>query len=135
VGRGSATADFNNDGRMDLLAVDYEGPVMLLENRTQTDNHWLKLDLRGAPPNVFAYGARITGKAGDRVWRSDVSPASSYLSSSDPRIHWGLGDLTMVDSVTIRWPSGAEQILADVAVDQILKVMEAAATPPDALHD
>src|SRR5207248_3246216 len=62
VGRGSATADFDNDGRVDLLAVDYEGPVMLLENRTQTTNHWLKLDMHGAAPNHFAYGARVVGK-------------------------------------------------------------------------
>lgn len=102
---------------------------MLLQNRTETTNHWLKLDLRGAPPNVFAYGARATGKAGERVWRSEVSPVSSYLSSSDPRIHWGLGDLTTLDSITIRWPSGVEQTLTHVAADQILQVVEAEASP------
>lgn len=125
VGRGSATVDFDNDGRMDLLAVDFEGPVMLLQNRTATTNHWLTLELRGAAPNAFAYGARVTGKFGDRIWRSDVSPVSSYLSSSDPRIHWGLGDVKALDSITIRWPSGFEQTLTDVAVDRILQIMEA----------
>jgi hypothetical protein len=129
VGRGSATLDFDNDGRMDMLAVDIEGPVMLLHNRTGATNHWLKLDLRGPPPNVFAYGARVTGKAGDRIWRSEVSPASSYLSSSDPRIHWGLGDLSHLDSVTIRWPDGVEQTLHDVSADQILRVVKPDASP------
>jgi hypothetical protein len=124
VGRGSATADFDNDGRVDLLAVDYEGPAMLLENRTQSNNHWLKLDLRGAAPNVFAYGARVIGGAGDQTWLSDVSPASSYLSSSDPRIHWGMGNVGQLDSLVIHWPSGQEQTLEHVQADQILRVDE-----------
>jgi hypothetical protein len=124
VGRGSATADFDNDGRIDLLAVDYEGPVMLLENRTQTNNHWLKLDLRGLAPNQFAYGARVVGKAGNQIWLADVSPASSYLSSSDPRIHFGLGELSRLDTLEIRWPSGRRQTLNDIAADQILRVTE-----------
>jgi hypothetical protein len=124
LGRGSATADFDNDGRVDLLAVDFEGPVMLLENRSDTKNHWLKLDLRGKAPNVFAYGAHLVGKAGDWTWIADVSPASSYLSSSDPRVHWGLGEATCLETLTIRWPSGAEQTLYDVPADQVLRVVE-----------
>jgi hypothetical protein len=124
VGRGSATADFNNDGLVDLLAVDYEGPVMLLENRTRTGNHWLKLDLRGRAPNVFAYGARLVGKAGDQVWVSDVAPASSYLSSSDPRIHWGLGKTLRLETVEVRWPSGTTQTVRDISADQILRIEE-----------
>lgn len=124
VGRGSATIDFNNDGRVDLLAIDYEGPTVLLENKTDSANHWLKFDLRGKPPNTFAYGARVTGRSGDRTWVAEVSPASSYLSSSDPRIHWGLAELTLLESITIRWPSGASQTLTNVPADQILRVVE-----------
>jgi hypothetical protein len=122
VARGSATGDFNNDGRVDLIVVDLEGPVMLLENRTETKNHWLTLDLRAGAPNVFAYGARVVGRAGNQTWVSEVSPASSYLSSSDPRIHWGLGETTRLDTLTIRWPSGTEETLHDVDVDRILRV-------------
>jgi hypothetical protein len=124
VGRGSATGDFDNDGRIDLLAVDFEGPVMLLENRTPNENHWITFDVRGRPPNTFAYGARLIGKSGDRVWTAEVSPASSYLSSSDPRIHWGLGDLVKIDELSIRWPSGARQVIHNVAADQIVRVQE-----------
>jgi hypothetical protein len=124
VGRGSATADFDNDGRVDLLAVDYEGPVMLLENRTRSGGHWLKLDLRSAAPNVFAYGARVVGKCASRIWLADVAPATSYLSSSDPRIHWGLGEVDALDVLEIRWPSGRRQTLRDVAADQILRIEE-----------
>lgn len=124
VGRGSATIDFNNDGRVDLLAIDYEGPTVLLENRTQTANHWLTIDLRGKSPNTFAYGARVTGKSSDRIWVAEVSPASSYLSSSDPRIHWGLGDVTHLETLTIHWPTGVSQTLNNVRADQILRIVE-----------
>lgn len=124
VGRGSATADFDNDGRVDLLAVDYEGAAMLLMNETESKHHWLKLDLRGKSPNLFAYGARAIGKSGDQVWVAEVSPASSYLSSSDPRIHWGLGDVTTLESLTIRWSSGVTQSWKNVTVDQILRLEE-----------
>lgn len=124
VGRGNATADFDNDGKVDLLAVDFEGPVMLLMNETESKHHWLKLDLRGKSPNVFAYGARVIGKAGNQVWIAELSPASSYLSSSDPRIHWGLGDVTELDKLTIRWPSGKTTTLENVPVDRIMSIAE-----------
>ncbi len=124
VGRGSATGDFNNDGRADLLLVDYEGPPMLLENRSQTPHHWLSLELRAAAPNVFAYGARATAHAGGEVWVSEVSPASSYLSSSDPRIHWGLGPFEQLEKLVIRWPSGEEQTFDNLPADQFLRITE-----------
>ena len=124
VGRGSATADFDNDGRVDVLIVDYEGPPLLFENRSLTENHWIKFDLRGTGPNTFAYGARITARAGEEIWISEVSPASSYLSSSDPRIHFGLGKHTSLETVTIRWPSGSVEELRDVSADQIVRVVE-----------
>lgn len=124
IGRGSATADFNNDGRIDLLAIDFEGPVMLLQNRSETGNHWITLDLRAAFPNVLAYGAGVTARKGNQLWVGEVSPASSYLSSSDPRIHFGLGGATSLDELTIRWPDGKTQTLRDVQADQILKVSQ-----------
>jgi hypothetical protein len=126
VGRGSATGDFDNDGRVDVLIVDYEGAPLLFENRSKTDNHWIKFDLRGAGANAFAYGARITANAAGETWVGEVSPASSYLSSSDPRIHFGLGKLTALDTVTIRWPSGRVEELHDVPADQIVRVAEGA---------
>lgn len=124
VGRGSATADLDNDGRIDILIVDHEGAPLLFENRSQTENHWIKFDLRGAGANTFAYGARVTAHAQGAIWIGEVSPASSYLSSSDPRIHFGLGKLTALDSVTVRWPSGLVEELHDVAAGQIMHVVE-----------
>jgi len=126
VGRGLATGDFDNDGRVDFLAVDYEGAVMLFHNLTRTANHWITLDLRGRAPNSFAYGARVTARAGKQVWTGLVSPASSYLSSSDPRVHFGLGAVPRLDSLTVRWPDGRQTTLRSVAGDRILRVTEGA---------
>ena len=124
VGRGLATGDFDNDGRVDFLVVDYEGNPMLFHNLSRTSNHWITLDLRGRAPNSFAYGARVTARAGKQVWTGLVSPASSYLSSSDPRVHFGLGAVRRLDSLTVRWPDGRQTQLRSVAGDRILRVME-----------
>jgi enediyne biosynthesis protein E4 len=130
VGRGSATGDFNRDGRTDLLVVDYEGPAMLLENRSTTKSHWLTLELRAKPPNGFAYGARLTGRVGKEIWVGQVAPASSYLSSSDLEVHWGLGDFDHLDTLTIRWPSGEEQTIENVAADQFLRITQGQESSP-----
>lgn len=120
LGRGLATGDYDNDGKMDALIVDYEGSPLLLHNRTRTADHWLTLDIRGAAPNTFAYGARVTARAEKQVWVGSVSPASSYLSSSDPRIHFGLGPVARLDTITIQWLDGQKQVLRDVRADRIL---------------
>ena len=124
VGRGSATLDFDNDGKLDFLVVDYEGPVMLLHNRSQTKNHWAMFDLRSAGPNRFAYGAQIVARSGPLIWKAQVSPSASYLSTEDPRVHLGLGPVQRLDTVTIRWPSGTEQVLRDIDADQIHRIEE-----------
>jgi hypothetical protein len=123
VGRGLATGDFDNDGRVDVLVVDYEGKPLLLHNEDRNANHWITLSLIGAR-NRTAYGARVTARAGDQVWTGMVSPASSFLSSSDPRLHFGLGSVSTLDSVTVEWPSGRRQELARVATDRFLELRE-----------
>jgi hypothetical protein len=124
LGRGLATGDYDNDGRIDFLVVDYEGHPLLLHNLTQASNHWITLDLRGHAPNVFAYGARVTAHSGGHVWIGYVSPASSYLSSSDPRVHFGLGSVTTLDRVEIAWPDGRQQSLRHVRSNHILRIVE-----------
>lgn len=124
MGRGLATGDFDNDGRIDFLVVDYEGAAMLFHNVSQTANHWITLDLRGRAPNRFAYGARVTARAGKQVWVGVVSPASSYLSSSDPRLHFGLGPVTGLDSITVEWSDGRQTVQRSVASDRILMIQE-----------
>ena len=124
LGRGLAAGDYDNDGQVDFLVVDYEGRPLLLHNLTQTSNHWITFDLRGHAPNVFAYGAHLTARTGGKVWAGFVSPASSYLSSSDPRLHFGLGPVKILESVAIAWPDGHRQVLRAVPADRILRVEE-----------
>lgn len=122
VGRGLVRTDFNRDGRLDLVAVDHEGTPRLLENTTPATGHWLQLELRGKSPNRLAYGARVIGRVADRVWVSELSPASSYLSSSDPVIHWGLGAVPQLDEVTVRWPMGETQTWRNITANQRLRL-------------
>jgi hypothetical protein len=124
-----ATGDIDNDGRMDVLVVDYEGAPLLLHNISRSPNNWITLDLRSTGRNRFAYGAKVTARAGSGVWTAQVAPASSYLSSSDPRIHFGLGAVTTLDTVTVRWPGGPTQVFRNVASDHIVQLLEGKIAP------
>jgi hypothetical protein len=124
LGRGLASGDFDNDGRIDFLAVDFEGAPVLMHNVSTTPNHWMSLNLRSQGPNRFAYGAQVRARSGKQLWIGQVSPASSYLSSSDPRIHWGLGSLQDLDEVAIRWPDGKRELLHNVPADRLLTITE-----------
>lgn len=130
VGRGTARGDYDNDGRMDLLVVDYEGAPLLLHNETDTGNHWLQVRARGLGRNREGYGLRATARSGAQTWVGEISPAASYLSTSAPRIHLGLGKVARLDSLTLRWPSGATSTLKDVAADQMLTVEEPPSPTP-----
>jgi hypothetical protein len=124
VGRGLAIGDLDNDGRLDAVVTTNGGPAYILRNETRTENHWLTLDLVGHKSNRDGIGAviRLVG-SGQAQWAT-VTTASSYLSSSDKRVHFGLGPDAVATQVEISWPSGTVQILKDVKADQVLKVDE-----------
>ncbi len=124
VGRGLAIGDYDNDGRMDTLIVDNEGSPILLHNETPPSGHWLTLRLIGRNGNRDGYGAEITVETGKRKLFRHCHADGSYLSSSDPRVHFGLGDETVARTVTIRWPGGRIQTLKAVRADRILSVEE-----------
>jgi hypothetical protein len=124
VGRGLAIGDLDDDGRVDLVVTTNDGPVHVLHNVTSTTNHWLTLKLVGHKSNRDAIGAevRLTTPRGTQA--ATVTTASSYLSSSDKRVHFGLGPETSVAALEIRWPSGIVQKLEGVRADQVLQVDE-----------
>ena len=131
VGRGACFADYDNDGYTDAFIVRLGGKGILLHANPPAGsarNHWLTLKLVGTKSNRDGFGARIEAVAGDLRQMVENDPQSGYLSQNDPRPHFGLGQHTQVDTLTIRWPSGTAQVLRNVKADQILTVTEPAAS-------
>ena len=124
VGRGLAIGDIDNDGRLDAVVTTNDGPLYVLHNATPTPNHWLILKLVGHRSNRDAIGAEVRLATGRITQVATVTTASSYLSSSDKRVHFGMGTETVAATIEIRWPSGIRQTLKNVRGDQILQVDE-----------
>jgi enediyne biosynthesis protein E4 len=123
--RGCAFADFDNDGRVDVVTTSLNEPVELWRNETAAKQHWLALRLIGAKSNRDGIGAllKLTDAAG-RVQFNHVTTSVGYASASSALVHFGLGQAQGVKSLEIRWPSGKRQTLQDVAVDRILTIKE-----------
>lgn len=124
VARGMAIGDLDNDGRIDAVVTTNDGPVHVLHNETTPQNHWILLKLVGHKSNRDAIGAEVTLVTGSGSQYATVSTASSYLSASDKRVHFGLGQETTAQRIEIRWPSGISQTLKDIPADQILQIDE-----------
>jgi hypothetical protein len=116
VARGSAAADYDNDGDVDVAVLPLGRPLVLLENRGAVG--WLEIALEGAPP-----GAAVTVTLSDgRKLRRELQAGSSYLSSEDPRLHFGIGDAGSVPEVRVRWPGGEETVLENVEANRLVEV-------------
>jgi hypothetical protein len=123
VGRGLARGDFDNDGRVDALISCNNGPAKLWRNETKPSGHWLTLKLVGTISNRNGIGAVVTVRSGATTQTQMVRTACSYLSSCDPRPHFGLGAATAAD-IEIRWPSGRADRMVGVAGDRIWTIRE-----------
>lgn len=120
VSRGLAMGDIDNDGDLDFLVSNAGGRARLYRNDAPKDGHWLQV--RAVEPTAGgrdSYGAVVTVTAGERQWRRMVNAGSSYLSSSDPRVHFGLGSVTAVDAIEVLWPDGTAEIFAGGPVDRL----------------
>jgi hypothetical protein len=135
--RGLAIGDLWNDGRLSAVISNMNAPPSLLVNELRTANHWIAFHLVGASmlatpetgakrSSRDAIGARITMKAGARLFVDEVRSGSSYDSNSDMRVHFGLGSATKLDSVQVRWPSGLAEQFENLAVDSIHTLKEGA---------
>jgi hypothetical protein len=130
IGRGLAIGDIDNDGRVDAVITTNGGPPHILHNETRGENHWVILNLVGHKSNRDGIGALVSVTISQGAQWATVTTASSYLSSSDKRVHFGLGADTVAKRIEIRWPSGIKQTLVNVAAGQILNVDE----PSEAHH-
>jgi hypothetical protein len=118
--RGNAFADFNSDGKLDVVVSALGEPAELWENTSTPSNHWLIVKLRGTKSNRDGIGAVL--RIGSQV--NEMSTCFGYASSSHAGVHFGLGTQVKVPVLEIRWPSGLVQTIKDVGVDQVLKVIE-----------
>lgn len=126
VGRGLATGDFDNDGRVDALVVNAEGSPLLLHNTSKATGNFLTLTLEGAKSNRDGYGAKVTVVAGGVLHTRYCHSDGSYLSASDKRVHVGLGSAKTADRVEIRWPSGHVDTYRHIAVNRFWTALEGA---------
>jgi hypothetical protein len=129
AGRGMAVGDLDNDGRLDAVVATNGGQAHLLHNETTSGNHWLTLNLVGHKSNRDGIGAEVKLTAGKLVEYETASTSGSYLSSSDKRVHFGLGKAKEADAIEIRWPSGIVQNLQHVAADRVVTVDETETAP------
>jgi hypothetical protein len=113
VGRGSAVADYDNDGDIDIAVSNSGGPLELLRNRGGSGNGWIGLVLKGSKSNRLGIGARVTLETELSRQVREVKAGDSYLSSSDPRVHFGLGKAKEIRRLEVRWPSGIVQTVGD----------------------
>jgi enediyne biosynthesis protein E4 len=124
VSRGVAVADFDNDGDLDILVSNNGQAPQLLRNDGGNGRHWLQVLLIGTKSNRDGVGARIKLVSEDLVLYDQRKGGMSYQSAQDPRLHFGLGNRTKINSLEIRWPSGVMTKLANLAADEIVTVKE-----------
>jgi enediyne biosynthesis protein E4 len=130
VSRGAAFGDLDNDGQVDVVVGDLDGPPMVLRNEGVAGNRWLTLELAAAKGSPLAVGARVRVTAGGAVQVEEVRSGGSYLSQNDLRIHFGLGKAEKIELVEIRWPSGRVEQLKDLAPDRFYSVLEGQGVVP-----
>ena len=129
-GRGLAISDLWNDGRLEAVVNNLSDRPMLLVNEAKNENHWLDLKLVGTRSNRSAIGARATLQGARRTWVDEVRSGSSFNSSNDLRLHFGLGRETSIAGLTVRWPSGGVETFPIPGVDRTIEIVEGKGTAP-----
>jgi hypothetical protein len=128
--RGLAIADLFNDGRLEAIVNNLSDRPMLLVNFAKSENHWLGLHLVGTTSNRDAIGARVTLTGNKRIWVDEVRSGSSYNSSNDLRLHFGLGVEKTLKDIQVRWPNGAiEYFNPPLSIDRMLQLTEGKGHP------
>jgi hypothetical protein len=129
VGRGTITFDYDNDGRLDVVVTRNNGTVNLYRNAWQSTSNWIGFDLQAREGNRDAIGAKVTVEVGGRQIVEEKKAGSSYETSGDPRLHFGLGKTGTAARVTVRWPGGGEDIFEDLTGGRYYRLAEGATAP------
>jgi hypothetical protein len=124
--RGAAFGSFNNDGKIDVVVSVINDKPQLLMNRTAGGNHWIILKLVGTKDNRDGLGAKVKITTAEGVQYNHATTTVGYSSSSDKRVHFGLGKAATIERIEISWPTGVRQVLTQVKADQVLTVVESA---------
>ena len=124
--RGAAFGDLNNDGKVDVVVTVLNGPPEILMNRTTNHHHWILLKLVGGRDNRDGLGTKVKITTAHGSQYNEATTTVSYNSSSDKRVHFGLGDDAVIDRIELWWPTGIKQVLTQVKADQVLTIKEAA---------
>ena len=124
MGRGSAFADIDGDGDLDVVLTQIAGPPLLLRNDQKLGHHWVRLKLVGTRSNRDAIGAWVKMRVGEHTLSRQVMPSRSYLSQSELPVTFGLGTATKVEGVEIVWPLGAVQKIGALPIDQTTVITE-----------
>jgi hypothetical protein len=122
VGRGLAMGDLDNDGRLDLVINNLDGSPEVLHNELADRGNWLMVKLTGSGGNTDAIGAVVTARAGPLTQTRIVQSGTSYISQNDMRVHFGLGSLSQVDAVDVRWPDGTTSTTTNIKANQIVTI-------------
>jgi hypothetical protein len=123
VSRGCAFGDFDNDGDVDAVIMNLNEPPSLIRTDAPSGNHWIKIRLEGTHSNRSAIGSRVVVFYGGKRQAQEVMSQCSYLSSNDPRLHFGLGSVATVD-VEVRWPDGRSASYPKLAANQLVTIRE-----------
>lgn len=123
VSRGCAFGDFDNDGDLDIVIMNQNEPPSLLRNDAPSKNHWIKIRLYGTKSNRSALGSRVIVRSKGSIQVQETMSQSSYVSSNDPRLHFGLGAAETVD-IEVRWSLGLIEQHKNVAVNQLVILHE-----------
>jgi hypothetical protein len=126
MGRGTAFADYDNDGDPDIVINNLGSPAVLLRNDGGNRNHWLRLRLAGKSSNRDGVGARVQVTAGGVTRIAQKRSSGGYLSQNDPRLLFGLGASDKADRIEVTWPSGKKQVLENVPSGKTVAVEEPA---------
>jgi len=124
--RGAAFGDLNNDGKVDVVITVLNGAPEIFMNRTESGRHWIILKLVGVKDNRDGLGTKIKITTAHGSQYNEATTALSYNSSSDKRVHLGLGEDAVIDRIELAWPTGVKQVLRGVKADQVLTIREAA---------